>query len=103
MSRRRLGKQYSDRRTCRLSIEQGDLASHGYPTGWRFNLSAYTTGSESVSGVATEDCSSDTVMWWEAILALIATTGIVLLALRWPAGNQLLAGAGRANPVLSEH
>lgn len=84
-------------------VEQVDPASHGYPSGWRFNLSAYTTGSESVSGVATEACSSDTVMWWEAILSLIATTGIVLLALRWPAGNELLAGAGRAKPVLSEH
>jgi len=71
-------------------VEQVDAATHGYPTGWRFSFGTYTTGSESVSGVTAQACSSDTVVWWEATVSLIATAGIVLLARRWPTGNQLV-------------
>lgn len=83
-------------------VQQVDAATHGYPSGWRFSLGTSTTRIESVSGVTAETCSSDTVMWWEATLSLVATTGIVLLALRWPTGNQLLGKTSRAEPVLTD-
>ena len=83
-------------------VEQVDPATHGYPTGWQFSLGSSITGSDTASGAATEACSSDTVVWWEAALSLIATAGIVLLAFRWPTGNQLLNKTQRSDPILAQ-
>ena len=83
-------------------VQQVDAATHGYPTGWRFSFDTYTTGSESVSGVTAQACSSDTVVWWEATFSLIATAGIVLLARRWPTGNQLLGPTSPGEPALTD-
>lgn len=80
-------------------VEQVDPATRGYETGWGFGIGVYTTGTESVSEIATESCSSNTVVWWEAVVSLAASAGIVALAYRWPTGEQLTRPASPLTPA----
>lgn len=84
-------RTYADGRT-----ESVSAASQGFQTGWQFGNS-YSTNSGSSSssplGVdsVSEDCSSNTVVWWEALLSIAASAAVVGAATRWPTSEQLVA------------
>ena len=66
------------------------------PTGWRFGRGGIieTSGSGG-PGTAETTCWSDTVLWWEALVAVALAAGVVALAWRWPVG----ASPVRMEPV----
>jgi hypothetical protein len=74
-------------------VESLDPATRGFSEGWRFPLawSQSNIGSESTSGPSSvsEECSSDTVVWWEAVVSVMASGLVVYLALRWPTAHDL--------------
>ncbi|MDH5503732.1 MAG: hypothetical protein OEY98_06890 [Acidimicrobiia bacterium] len=87
---------YRDGRT-----ESVDPATRGMATGWQFGSSfGSTTGMSSGTSVGSdtesEQCSSDTVVWWEAVASVLASAAVLGVASRWPTSDQL---AREADPV----
>lgn len=72
--------------------ETVEASGQGFPSGWQFG-SSYSTNSGSVSSLGgdsvSQDCSSNTVVWWEALLSIAASAAVVGLASRWPTSEQL--------------
>ena len=86
---------YSDGRT-----EVVDASTRGFQSGWQFPGSTYSGGIQSstqaVDGSAvagpdlvSEQCDSDTVVWWEALISVATSASILGWASRWPTSNQL--------------
>lgn len=83
-------------------VEQIDAATRGYTTGWRLGAGSTFTSSDSGSDITAETCSSDTVVWWEAALSLLATSGIVVAAFQWPTGHELADDPNARNRVYQD-
>ncbi len=83
---------YADGRT-----EQVDPADRGLESGWQIGPVGSSSSITSEGAVRSEECASDTVVWWEAAFSLGATAGIVALALRWPTGESLVADRQRSS------
>ncbi|MBK5266171.1 MAG: hypothetical protein JJE47_01930 [Acidimicrobiia bacterium] len=67
--------------------------SGGFASGWQFG-SSYSTSSGSASspggtGSVSENCDSNTVVWWEALLSIAASAAVVGVARRWPTSESL--------------
>lgn len=84
---------------CTVTYQDGrtetiDAATRGMDTGWQFGSSfGSSTGmSSSTSGgsdTQSEECSSDTVVWWEGLASLVASAAVTGVASRWPTSDQL--------------
>lgn len=89
------------------TVENIDPASRGYAEGWQLGGSFFAGGSTtstsassaSVAGSTTEteaetftseECSSDTVVWWEALASVATSAAVVGVASRWPTSEQLV-------------
>ena len=76
-------------------VENVDPASRGMETGWRVGGTFFSGGFESSSGTSagsetqTEECTSDTVVWWEGLASVIASAAVIGVASRWPTSDQL--------------
>jgi hypothetical protein len=72
--------------------ETVEATDQGFPTGWQFG-SSYSTNSGSASSLGgdsvSQDCSSNTVVWWEALLSIAASAAVVGVASRWPTSEKL--------------
>ncbi len=79
------------------SIENVDAASRGFETGWKFGatLNGWTeTSSFSAlppGDFESEECSSDTVVWWEALASVAGSAAVLGAASRWPTSEHLVA------------
>ena len=59
-------------------------AEKGYRSGWRLGLSAGTTETQSgFGGPVSSSCSSDTIVWGEALASLAVSLGAIGAAARW--------------------
>ncbi|MDH3261729.1 MAG: hypothetical protein OEM81_06305 [Acidimicrobiia bacterium] len=76
-------------------VEQVDPAARGLDPGWRWGFpgsSISVSSFESSTGEGTtevEECSSDRVLPWEALVSLTVSGLIIALAFRWPATDRL--------------
>ncbi len=91
------------------TVENIDPASRGYAEGWQLGGSFFAGGSTtstsassaSVAGstsseneaetFTTEECTSDTVVWWEALNSVGASAAVLGVASRWPTSEKLVA------------
>lgn len=71
--------------------EAVDPARRGFETGWLFGRTMSSSTQTTTGGpdVVEENCASDTVVWWEALASILASSAIVGAALRWPTSDQL--------------
>lgn len=83
------------------TVENVDPASRGFDQGWQLgsslnggssmSTSGSTTADEDASGTfSTEECTSDTVVWWEALASLATSAAVVGIASRWPTSGHLV-------------
>jgi uncharacterized membrane protein len=68
------------------TVVQGDPAEQGYRSGWRLGSDtsgSSGTGSSGPDGPIASSCSSDTIVWGEALASLIVSLGAIVVAARW--------------------
>ena len=67
------------------TVVEVDAAEHGYRSGWRLGSpNSVITGSETgFGGTVSSTCSSDTVVWGEALASLAVSIGAIGAAARW--------------------
>ena len=80
---------YRDGRT-----ESIDPATRGMTAGWQLGNSfggstGMSSGTAGGSDTQSEECSSDTVVWWEGLASLVASAAVIGVASRWPTSDQL--------------
>lgn len=60
------------------TVRTTDPAVQGLVAGWAWEVPSSSSGSASLSGdVVAAECTSDTIVWWEALASLILATGAV--------------------------
>ncbi len=84
---------------CTVTYQDGrtetiDPASRGMESGWQFgNSFGSSTGMSSStsagSDTESEECTSDTVVWWEGLASMVASAAYLGVASRWPTSDQL--------------
>ncbi|HEY6629192.1 MAG TPA: hypothetical protein VI193_09445 [Acidimicrobiia bacterium] len=68
------------------TVVQVDPAEQGYRSGWRLGSDTSVssgTGSSGPDGPIASSCSSDTIVWGEALASLIVSLGAIAAAARW--------------------
>lgn len=74
-------------------IENVDAASRGMEAGWQFGGNTFggsmSSGTSAGSETQTEECTSDTVVWWEGLASVLASAAVIGVASRWPTSDQL--------------
>jgi hypothetical protein len=68
-------------------VETIDPSGRGLEPEWRLSLGTTETSSGTSAGVVT--CRSDTVLWWEALLSMIASGVVLGAAVRWPTSAEM--------------
>lgn len=83
------------------SVEVIDPATRGMEAGWQFGGSTFggstSFGTSAGSDTQSEECTSDTVVWWEGLASVVASAAIFGLARRWPTSEQLVSDLTPSN------
>jgi len=85
------------------TVRQIDPADKGMSSGWRFGSTTSQgtdSGQSGSGGPVSSHCTSDTIVWGEAVASLLLSLTVVGAALRWPVNSerQTPAPAGTAAP-----
>jgi MFS family permease len=78
------------------TVRQIDPADKGMSSGWRFGstTSQWTDTSQSgFDGPVSSHCTSDTIVWGEAVASMLLSLTVVGAALRWPINSDRRAPA----------
>jgi hypothetical protein len=80
--------------SCTETLEDGtvnevDPALHGYGSGWRFGPDLTDEADDQAiqsgpDGVVSSKCTSDTIVWGEALASILISLTVVAAGLRWP-------------------
>ncbi len=66
------------------TVVEVDPAEHGFPSGWTLGSPNSVIGSETgFGGTVASSCSSDTIVWGEALASLVVSLGAMGAAARW--------------------
>lgn len=68
------------------TVLQVDPSEHGFASGWRLGVGSTGTSSQSgPNGPVSSSCTSDTVIWPEAVASMVVSLGAIVAASRmWP-------------------
>jgi hypothetical protein len=78
---------YCTETTADGTVRQIDPADKGMSSGWRFGSTTSQgtdTSQSGFDGAVSSHCTSDTVVWGEAVASLLLNVAVVGAALRWP-------------------
>ncbi len=69
------------------TVQEVDPADRGFESGWRFGSggsSEEISGEGGPGGPVASSCTSDTIVWGEAIASILISMGVIGAALSWP-------------------
>lgn len=80
------------------TVREVDPADSGFESGWRFGSSgspAESSGEGGPGGPVASSCTSDTIVWGEALASLLISSSVVVAGLRWPVNTRQASSTGR--------